>query len=193
MKIVAILLLFSMMTQSLIAQDWADLKRYHADNAALGKPGSKDKRVVFMGNSITEQRFVLHSEFFKEHGFMNRGIGGQTTPQMLVRFHADVLDLKPKVVIILAGINDIAGNTGPSSLKMIEDNIEDMATLTASRHIKVILCSLLPADKIPWANVDSTADKVMELNKWIKQFAESKGYLYADYFTPMQDEHHGLP
>lgn len=193
MKIMVIFLLLSMMTPSVEAQDWANLKRYRADNAALEKPGPKDQRVVFMGNSITEQWFTLHAEFFKEHGFINRGIGGQTTPQMLVRFHADVLELKPKVVIILGGINDIAGNTGPSSLKMIEDNITDMATLAASRQIKVILCSLLPANKIPWARVDSTADKVMELNKWIKQFAKSNGYMYADYFTPMVDEHHGLP
>lgn len=179
--------------QSAIAQDWADLSHFREENKALGNPMPNEKRIVFMGNSITEEWSKKDPQFFKDHSLINRGIGGQTTPQMLLRFHQDVIDLKPIAVVILAGINDIAGNTGTSTLKMIEDNIENMAMLAKGAGIKVLLCSLVPANKIHWAKVDSVAAKVNELNQWIKKFAERNHFYYVDYFSPMVDKDRGLP
>ena len=132
------------------AQDWANLTRFQAKNEALGTPAKGEKRVVFMGNSITEGWINTCPEFFEGRPYINRGIGGQTTPQMLIRFRQDVINLHPKVVVILAGTNDIAGNTGPSTLEMIEDNLASMAEIAHANGIKVILCSVLPAFDYPW-------------------------------------------
>jgi lysophospholipase L1-like esterase len=171
--------------------DWPNLRRYQSENAQL-KPDKN--RVVFMGNSITDGWINVSPGFFKENpSYVDRGIGGQTTPQMLIRFRQDVIDLKPAVVVILAGINDIAGNTGPSSLEMIENNIASMAQLAKANGIKVILSSVLPASKIPWRPGVEPVQKIIDLNKWIKDFAKTNHFGYVDYYSAMVDEHKGLP
>ncbi len=171
--------------------DWPDLRRYRNENAQL-KP--QKNRVVFMGNSITDAWINVSPGFFKAHpSFTDRGISGQTTPQMLIRFRQDVIDLHPKVVLILAGINDIAGNTGPSSLDMIENNLASMAQLGKASGIKVILCSVLPAYDIPWRAGIEPVQKIIDLNKWIKDFAHKNNFIYLDYYSAMVDERKGLP
>lgn len=175
------------------AQDWANLERFREDNAKLAAPRTCDDRVVFMGNSITQGWIDMIPEFFAGRHYINRGIGGQTTPQMLIRFRQDVIHLRPKVVVILAGINDIAGNTGPSSLEMIEDNLHSMTELAQANGIEVVLCSVLPALDFPWRPGMDPAGKVVELNKRIEAYASIKGAVYCDYFTAMVDERNGLP
>lgn len=145
-----------------------------------------------MGNSITEGWKQLSTEFFKEKPYVNRGISGQTTPQMLVRFRPDVVNLKPKVVVILAGTNDIAGNTGPSTLEMIEDNIQSMVEIAIANNIKVILCSVLPVFDYLWKPGLNPAQKIVDLNSWIKEYAIKNKSSYVDFFTPMADERNGL-
>ena len=174
------------------AQDWPNLNRFRADNALLGTPGKGEKRVVFLGNSITQGWKETHPKFFTENPYVNRGISGQTTPQMLVRFRQDVIALQPKVVVILAGTNDIAGNTGSSTLEMIEDNLASMAELANANSIRVVLSSVLPAYDYPWKPGLEPAEKIVTLNAWIKSYCERKGFIYLDYFTPMADERHGL-
>lgn len=175
------------------AQDWANLERFREDNAKLAAPRTCDDRVVFMGNSITQGWIDMIPEFFAGRHYINRGIGGQTTPQMLIRFRQDVIHLRPKVVVILAGINDIAGNSGPSSLEMIEDNLHSMTELAQVNGIEVVLCSVLPALDFPWRPGMDPAGKVVELNKRIEAYASKKGAVYCDYFTAMVDERNGLP
>ena len=185
------LLLFAILFVSINinAQDWANLERFNKTNIPL-KLMKDDARVVFMGNSITE---FWRSEFFKENKlFVNRGISGQTTPQMLLRFRQDVLSLKPSAVVILAGINDIAHNTGPTTIKMIEDNIISMAELAKANNIKVILCSVLPANNFPWRKEIKPAPKVVELNTLIKAYAEKNDIVYVDYYSAMVDDEKGL-
>jgi lysophospholipase L1-like esterase len=173
-------------------KDWPNLARYRDDNAKIGLPAAGIKRVVFMGNSITEGWKNADSLFFKNNPYLCRGISGQTTPQMLVRFRQDVINLKPALVVILAGINDIAGNTGPSTLEMIEDNLSSMADIARSNGIKVVMCSVLPAYDFPWRPGLQPAEKVISLNKWIKEYSENHGCGYVDYFSPMADERNGL-
>lgn len=173
--------------------DWPALHRFMKENRELRPAAPGENRVVFMGNSITEGWIKQVPEFFNGKPYVNRGIGGQTTPQMLLRFRQDVIDLKPKVVIILAGVNDIAGNTGPSSLKMIEDNISSMAQLATANGIKVVLCSVLPASVIPWKPETDAVNKISELNKWIRSYAAQNHHTYVDYFTAMADDKKGLP
>lgn len=181
-----------MLWQGLPAQDWANLARYREANAALGPPAENEERVVFMGNSITEMWGKVHPEFFAGKPYINRGISGQTTPQMLVRFRPDVIALQPKVVVILAGTNDIAGNTGPATLEMIEDNIASMADLANAHGIRVVLASVLPAARYSWAPGVQPAEKITALNQWIRQYAEANGFIYLDYHTPMADDTGGL-
>lgn len=193
MKYFVSLILFAMIqSSSLQAQDWANLARYKNENAQLELPKANEKRVVFMGNSITEGWIKKDPDFFSGKPYVNRGISGQTTPQMLLRFQADVIALKPKVVVILAGINDIAGNTGPSTLEMIEDNISSMSVLAKSAGIKVILSSVLPAYDFPWRPGLSPAEKVVLLNEWIKNYASKNGFIYLDYYSSMVDDRKGL-
>ena len=184
------LLLASQFTQ---AQDWANLKRFQEENAKLAPASANENRVVFMGNSITEGWKRASPEFFSTKPYVNRGISGQTAPQMLIRFHQDVVNLKPKVVVMLCGINDIAGNTGPSTLEMIEDNIAAMAEIAKANKIRVVLSSVLPAFDFPWKPNMEPANKVIALNAWIKEYASKNGLTYVDYFTPMKDERNGLP
>lgn len=172
--------------------DWANLNRYKEENLIIGLPADNENRIVFMGNSITEGWLQLDPDFFKDKPYINRGISGQTTPQMLVRFRQDVVNLKPKVVVILAGTNDIAGNTGPSTLEMIADNIASMVEIARANNIKVILCSVLPAYDYPWKPGLNPANKIVELNKWIKDYSIKNEIAYADYFSAMADERSGL-
>jgi lysophospholipase L1-like esterase len=158
-----------------MANDWGGLAYY-----------------IFMGDSITQGWSNTDHDFFAGKPWLNRGISGQTTPQMLVRFRADVIKLKPAVVVILAGINDIAGNTGPSTLDMIEDNLSSMVDLARANGIHVVLSSVLPAYAFPWNPGLQPAEKVVELNVWIKDYAKTHGCIYVDYFTPMADEKHAM-
>ena len=174
------------------AQDWANLKRYQDENAALQVPAKKEKRVVFMGNSITQGWKESRPEFFANYPYICRGIGGQTSPQMLIRFKQDVVALQPKLVVILAGTNDIAGNTGPSTLEMIMDNISSMAEIATANKIKVVLCSVLPAFDYPWRKGKEPNVKIPQLNAMIKSYCEAKGYTYLDYFSAMNDGNNGL-
>jgi len=174
------------------AQDWPNLERFRKENAALGLPSKEENRVIFMGNSITQGWIEARPEFFANRPYINRGISGQTTPQMLVRFRQDVIDLHPKVVVILAGTNDIAGNTGPSTLEMIEDNLASMADLAQANDIHVVLSSVLPAYDYPWKPGIKPADKIVTLNVWIKQYCDKKGFIYLDYFSSMADDRNGM-
>jgi lysophospholipase L1-like esterase len=182
------------MEQILLAQtnDWPNFARYKEDNLKIGLPAANENRVVFMGNSITQGWSETNPDFFLGKPYVNRGISGQTTPQMLVRFRPDVVNLKPKVVVILAGTNDIAGNNGPSTLEMIEDNIASMVEIAKANNIKVVLCSVLPAYDYPWKPGLEPAQKIVDLNKWIKEYADKNQIDYVDYFTPMADERNGL-
>ena len=178
---------------NVFAQDWANLKEFQEANQSLGEVAPYENRIVFMGNSITIGWLKKRPEFFENKPYVNRGISGQTTPQMLLRFRQDVVDLDPKAVVILAGTNDIAGNTGPSTLEMIVDNIKSMAEIAHANDIKVVLCSTLPAYDYPWRPGLEPAPKIVELNKMIKAYAEEKDHVYVDYFSAMADERNGLP
>ena len=177
---------------SWIKNDWPNFKRYREANEKLGLPAANEERVVFMGNSITDGWIGISPEFFKGKPYVDRGISGQTTPQMLVRFRTDVINLKPKVVLILGGTNDIAGNTGPSTLEMIEDNLASMAELGKANGIKVILCSILPVYDYPWKPGLEPAEKIVTVNKWIKAYAAKNGFNYLDYFSSVVDGRKGM-
>jgi len=172
--------------------DWANLKRFAEDNKKVGLPKANENRVVFMGNSITEGWSNVDPGFFQGKPYINRGISGQTTPQMVLRFKQDVVDLKPKVVVILAGINDIAGNTGPMTLEQSYDNIIAMAQLARANGIKVVLSSVIPAFDFPWKPGMEPAGKVVALNKMIKEYADKNNIVYLNYFSAMADERNGL-
>ena len=163
--------------------DWANLAKYRDSNAVRGA------QVVFMGNSITEG---WKKYWFTGKPYVNRGIGGQTTPQMLVRFHQDVIALRPRVVVILAGTNDIAGNTGPSTLEMIEDNLASMAELAQANGIVVVLSSVLPVFDYPWRPGLTPAPKIVALNAWMKQYAAAHHAVYLDYHSAMADARQGM-
>jgi lysophospholipase L1-like esterase len=170
--------------------DWPLLARYAKDNATypLLKPG--EKRVVFMGDSITDAWGRPIGEFFPGKGYINRGISGQTTPQMLVRFRADVIALKPTVVVILAGTNDIAGNTGPSSLQMIEDNLMSMAELARAHGIRVVIASLLPISNYndPTSSHRRPPADILQLNAWIRDYTKREHLGFVDYFDATVDK-----
>lgn len=171
--------------------DWAHLKKYEQNNSELKKINEPD-RVVFMGNSITEGWSFLDKDFFKNNPFVNRGIGGQTTPQMLIRFKPDVVNLNPKAVVILAGINDIAGNTGPITIENIAENIISMAEIAKANEIKVFICSTLPAIDFPWSPGMEPGPKVVKLNSILKNYCDSNNIPYVDYFSAMSDKKGGL-
>ena len=172
--------------------DWAFLERYRAANAALAAPAPGENRVVFYGNSITEGWAQYFAAEFPGKPFVGRGISGQTTPQMLVRFRQDVVALQPKVVVILAGTNDIAGNTGPSTIEMIEDNMASMAEIAKANHIRVVLSSVLPVYDYPWRPGLTPAPKIIALNAWLRSYAASHGATYLDYHSAMADARQGL-
>ena len=179
--------------QSPSPTDWANLARYREENAKLGPPAPSENRVVFYGNSITDGWARLFPAMFPGKPYVGRGIGGQTTPQLLVRFRQDVVALKPKVVVILAGTNDIAGNTGPSTLEMIEDNLASMTEIARANGIRVVLSSVLPVYDYPWKPGLEPAPKIVALNAWMKRYAASVGETYLDYHAAMKDARDGLP
>jgi lysophospholipase L1-like esterase len=172
--------------------DWANLQRYREANSKLSPPVKNENRVVFLGNSITEGWAPHFATMFPGKPYIGRGIGGQTTPQMLVRFRQDVIELKPKVVVILAGTNDIAGNTGPSTIEMIENNLASMAELAKANGIRVVLSSVLPVYDYPWKPGLEPAPKIIALNKWMKEYAREHGAVYLDYHSAMADARGGM-
>jgi lysophospholipase L1-like esterase len=177
---------------SVFRNDYANFSRYRVANAQLAAPAPGERRVVFMGNSITEGWVRHFPTMFAGKPYIGRGIGGQTTPQMLVRFHADVVALKPAVVVILGGTNDIAGNTGPSTLEMIEDNLMAMTEVAQANGIRVVLSSVLPVFDYPWKRGLTPAPKIVALNTWMKSYAARVGAVYLDYHTAMRDDRDGL-
>jgi lysophospholipase L1-like esterase len=196
--------------------DWNQIGRYRADNENLKKQPSDPKRVVFMGDSITD--FWRLAEYFPGKPYVNRGISGQTTPQMLVRMYPDVIDLKPAAMVVLAGINDISQNTGPETAEMVEQNIMAMTELAQHHGIKVVLCSILPVSNYPFLNQQSgrgaqvpvaqgpaaggrfgpvvrmkmtdnhPPGDILKLNAWMKDYAARVNAIYADYFNALVDE-----
>jgi lysophospholipase L1-like esterase len=174
-------------------QDWPNIRKYAEDNSKVPPPAPNEKRVVFMGNSITEFWKAYDSTFFTSRNYYNRGISGQTSPQMLVRFREDVINLKPAVVVILAGLNDIAENTGPSKLEDIFGNIVSMVQLAQTAHIKVVISSVLPANHLFWRPKISPAEKIIQLNKMLKDYATQNNIVYLDYYSAMVDTEKGLP
>ena len=171
--------------------DWPNLGKYREDNARVLALASGGDRVVFLGDSITEA-WSQGGTIFKTKPYINRGISGQTTPQILLRFRPDVVALNPGVVLILAGTNDVAGNTGPSTPEMIEGNLASMAEIARENNIRVVLCSILPAFDYPWKRGMQPAEKIVGLNQWIRTYAQKHHCVYLDYFTPMADERHGM-
>ena len=175
--------------QSLADQllDWNQLGRYHEDNARLQSEPAESGRVVFLGDSITDMWKI--AQYFPGKPYVNRGIGGQTTPQMLVRIYPDVINLRPSVLVVLAGTNDIARNTGPQSAEMIEDNFRAITEIARAHNIKIVLCSLTPVS-------DYTARKqtvqrppadILLLNEWLKKYAEQIHAAYVDYHSALAD------
>lgn len=174
----------------LCAQDWPNLGRYQADDAKLGPPAPGEDRVVFMGDSITDGWGRPRGKFFPGKPYVNRGISGQTTPQMLIRFRPDVINLQPKAVVILAGTNDLAGNTGPETLEEIEGNLESMAQLAQVNNIRVVLASVMPVcDCFKDQTTKRPPDKIVALNAWIKNYIDHNGFVYLDYYSTMVDDH----
>lgn len=177
---------------AVFTDDYGQLKRYREANAGLKPPGRDENRVVFFGDSITD--IWRLDEYFPGKPYINRGIGGQTTPQMLVRFRQDVIDLRPKVVVILAGTNDIAGNTGPMLIEDIEADYASLAELARANNIKVIYCSILPVHNYTEKSKDFFAQrspqKILLLNNWLRSYCAlaTSGCVYLDYFTAMVDD-----
>lgn len=173
------------------SDDWAALSHYKEENKLLGLPKTGENRVVFLGSSIFEFWKTTVPAFFEGRPYIDRGISGQVLPQLLVRFRQDVLELQPKVVIILAGSNDIAGNTGHVTEETIMNNIASMAELATLHHIKVILCDYLPVYDYPWRKGLEPANKIISLNKRIDGYAKQNHFIVLDYFSPLVDERNG--
>jgi acyl-CoA thioesterase-1 len=179
--------------------DWPFLAKFREADALLPPPSPGETRVVFMGDSITEgwgmkatATSPARGEFFPGKPYINRGISGQTTPQMLVRFRQDVVLLKPKVVVLLAGTNDIAENTGKETIEEIGNNIASMSELARANGIRVVLCSALPASDFHWHKGLEPAPKIKALNAWMKDYAAKNGFVYVDYYSPMANSEGGL-
>lgn len=172
--------------------DWPQLDRYRDANASLPPVATGEKRIVFYGDSITDAWARKPEEFFPGKHYIGRGISGQTTPQMLVRFQQDIVHLNPAVVVILAGTNDIAGNTGPSTLQMIEDNFESMASIAKANNIKLVISSILPADHYNWRPQVRPAQQIREMNTRLKALCQQEGLVYLDYYTSMANAGGGL-
>jgi lysophospholipase L1-like esterase len=171
--------------------DWAQLKQYRDENQRLRPPSATRPRVVFLGDSLT-QSWDLTGLGLDEVELLNRGISGQTTPQMLVRFRQDVVSLKPAVVHILAGTNDLAGNTGPTTLEAIEANLSSMVEIAEANHIRIVLASVLPALDYPWRRGLQPAPRIVALNDWIRSFAGQHKLVYADYYSVLVDSQGGF-
>ena len=171
----------------MLLTDWAQLDRYRAADAALPPPTNGERRVVFYGDSITDFWGRQTGVFFPGKPYVNRGISGQTTPQMLVRFQQDVVHLSPAVAVVLAGTNDIAGNTGPSTPKMIEDNFTSMADIAKQSGIKMVLASILPTSGYFWSPAIHPVEEIRTVNAWLKDFCKKNGLVYLDYYDAMTD------
>jgi lysophospholipase L1-like esterase len=174
--------------------DWPQLGRYRAENAALAPAAPGEERVVFYGDSITDGwgRGPGRGVFFPGKPYLNRGISGQTTPQMVVRFRQDVIDLHPAAVVILAGTNDVAGNTGPMTPEMTEDNFLSMVELAKANGIRVIIASILPAAAFPWRPEMHPAAQIQALNAWLQGYCASHSLVYLDYYSAMADANGGM-
>lgn len=184
---------FSLFATSQEFNERINLKRYEKNNAELPPPAKKEKRVVFIGNSITEGWVNNRPDFFKSNNYIGRGISGQTSPQLLSRFRQDVINLKPKAVVINIGTNDIAGNTGPYDFEFTLGNIKSMAELAKANGIKVILSSVTPAGEYPWRKeIKDVPEKIMTLNAAIKAYAKERKFVYIDYFEKMHDDNNAL-
>lgn len=197
MKRTSFILILSLLTSiPLLAQKFNEqinLTKYAQANAELPKPGKDEKRVVFMGNSITEHWPKNHPEFFTQNNYIGRGISGQTSPQMLSRFRQDVINLQPKVVVICAGTNDIAENSGPYNAQFTFENIQSMVELAKAHKIKVIIASVLPAAAMSWnPHVTDAPEKVHALNEVLKNYAKANKIPYIDYYEAMKDENGGM-
>ncbi len=180
------------MAQAPSAAEFAGLARYRAANAELPAPASGEQRVVFFGNSITEGWAKFFPVMFPGKPYVGRGISGQTTAQMVLRFRQDVVALKPSAVVILAGTNDIAGNTGPATLEEIESNLAAMTEIAQANNIRVLLCSVTPVFDYPWKRGLEPAPKIVALNAWIRQYAASRQVTYVDYHSKLADERMGM-
>jgi lysophospholipase L1-like esterase len=171
--------------QRQLREDWPWLAKFRDADTKLGDPAPGEKRVVFMGDSITEAwKIEGPNGSFRGKPYINRGISGQTAPQMVLRFRQDVIDLKPKVVLILAG---------PESIEAIEGYLASMAELASANGIKVILCSILPAYDYPWKPGLEPAPKILAINAWLKDYAAKHHHIYLDYHSAMKDQRDGLP
>jgi lysophospholipase L1-like esterase len=188
------LLMISLLLPTLVAaqDDWAALGRFASANEALGSPGRREQRIVFLGDSITQGWSDTSPDYFADSAYVERGISGQTTAQMLVRFRADVVDLEPAAVVILAGTNDIAGNTGDATNEMIEGNLASMTEIATANGIRVVLSSILPALDYPWSPGREPAPRIREINEWLQQYAEDNDHIYLDYYSAMVDDRGGL-
>lgn len=171
-------------------KDWANFGKYAEANETVAR-GAK---AVFMGNSITEGWVRTDPSFFTDNNYIGRGISGQVTSQMLVRFRPDVIELQPECVVILAGTNDIAENNGFIAVENIFGNIVSICELAKANGIKAIICSVLPVSVYPWRrDIEDPAGKIIKLNEMLKSYSEKNGIEYVDYHTPMRDEKNGLP
>jgi len=175
-----------------LMNDWAQLQRYHDADEQMALPTVTEQRVVFLGDSITDNWGRKYGDFFPGKPYVNRGISGQTTPQMLIRFQQDVIALRPSAVLILAGINDIAGNTGRETLDQVEDNFRSMVMLAKAAHIRVILASTLPASTLPWRPSVQPTEQVKKLNKWLESFAKKEELVFCNYYPAMANAAGGI-
>jgi lysophospholipase L1-like esterase len=178
--------------QERLLNDWPNLARYRTQNAALAAPAAGEKRVVFYGDSITDGWGRVQGSFFPGKPYVNRGISGQTTAQMVVRVRQDVVALQPPAVVILAGTNDIAGNTGPATPEMIQDNFMSMVDIAKQNDIRVVLSSILPASDYPWKPGLDPGPKIVAMNKWLKDYAAKRGLVYLDYYPAVVDDKLGM-
>ena len=194
MKKTTLIILFTIMTLSGFAQgDWCGFERYRADNERIIASGEFPE-VVFMGNSITEYWALYHPDFFKKHNFCGRGIGGQTSTQMLARFTADVINLHPKAVVIMAGTNDVAHNTYWVEPDKVVENIIAMCQLARANDIVPLIGSIPPCASFAWnPSIKDAAQTIVDINKRLRDYAEANGIVYVDYHTALADKRNGLP